>query len=64
MAPLAVPSLAPTILLSALRGPGIEPDARTRHVPRQDKGSAPARADSSRTGEMLRQARRSGGKPD
>ena len=52
MSPLRVPSLAPTILLSALRGPGCEPDSRTRWVPRNDDSESnehTALAGTSRT---------------
>ena len=51
MSPLHVPSLAPTILLSALRGPGCEPDSRTQWVPRNDPKEAPALAGTARAGE-------------
>jgi len=49
MSLLTVPSLAPTILLSALRGPGCEPDSRTRWVPRNESNDEPTVAGTPRT---------------
>ena len=42
MSTLSIPSLAPTILLTALLGPGGAPDSRTRFVPRPDIAPVPA----------------------
>ena len=62
MSHMSVPSLAPTVLLSTLRAPGLEPDVRNRLTPGQD-AATPAQVDGARAGEAPRQSRRGGGSP-